>query len=156
MADFKYEFPLDGRSGKMWHMTYKVHRVVGLKPGAARNSTRILLMFNQALDSTQEADLNTFMARADIFDAIHTGFIEGTGTNVFVVKDLFYSRAAIDAWIASMGISGLDGMMFAVESDPIGNPGIYDEIHIHFNKLLTQQDKKKVANAYSGAGDWQA
>ena len=156
MADFKYPFPRDGRDGKMWHMMYKIERIVGLKPGASRNSTRILLFFDQALDSTQETDLNAFMAQADIFDAIHTGFIEGTGTNVFVVKDLFHNRAALDAWIASMGISGLDAMMFAVESDPIGNPGVYDEIHIHFNKLLTQPEKKDVENAYSDAGDWQA
>ena len=155
MADFQYPFPLDGRAGKMWHMMYKIQRIVGLYPKASRNMTRILLIFDQQLDSTQETDLNTFMARSDIFDAGHVGF-QATGTNVFVVKDLFHNKAALDAWVASMGISGADAMMFAVEGDPIGNPGVYDEIHIHFNKLLTTPEKHDVENAYSDAGDWQA
>jgi hypothetical protein len=115
--------------------------------------TELIFFFDQELTTQQENDLDALMA-GDPREPSFTGLQE-TGTQVFVIKDLFGDREWFDAWFASMGIPG-DAMMFFVESDPVGNPGAYDQIHIKFSKLLTNPDKRKVENAFTAAGDWQA
>lgn len=153
----RYTYPLNGRSGKIWHVSWKIWKVLGFEPDRmARTQTSFSVEFETPLTTEQETDLDNLMTDATLFDPQLSGFISGTGTNVFVVNDLFMSTEHFQAWIDGMGISGLDAIIFAVESDPIGNPGVYDRMEIHFNKILTNPEKNKVVAAYAAAGDWQA
>jgi hypothetical protein len=154
MANFKYKYPKPTDTGHHWHTLYKAWIVTGIRPlGKSETMTDCIIIFDQELTTQQETDLTAMMA-GDPREPSFAGFQE-TGTQTFVVKDLFGKREWFDAWFASTGISG-EAMMFFVESDPVGNPGVYDEIHIKFTKLLTNPNKNAVESAFAAAGDWQA
>jgi hypothetical protein len=144
MARFKYTYAKPAVTGHHWHTLYKAEKVTGIRPlGKSETMHHCNIFFDQELTTQQETDLAEMMA-GDPRSPSFTGLQE-TGTQVFVVQDLFDKVTLFEQWFASTGIAG-EAMMFFVG----------DEIQIKFTKLLTQPEKKAVENAYAAAGDWQA
>lgn len=144
MARFKYTFAKPAVTGHHWHTLYKAEKVTGIRPlGKSETVHHCNIFFDQELTTQQEADLEAMMAgdpRGPRFEGL-----QESGTQVFVVQDLFDTVELFEQWFASTGIAG-EAMMFFVG----------DEIHVKFSKLLTNPEKKAVESAFAAAGDWQA
>lgn len=151
-----YSYDINGRSGKRWHIIIKVEKVIGIKPGVSITSNdKIHLRFPTDLTIQQETDLDALMTDPTLFEPRLTGFVEDPG-QVVTIEDVFMSMERFNNWIASLGISGLEAMQFAVESDPIGNPGVYDIIELHFNRAISVQEKKDIIDGYKALVNWKA
>lgn len=153
MAEYRYD--LDGRSGKFWHVVWKVRKMYevaipsGTVPeltGMSIAATEIVLRFAEPLTTEQENWLATLITDPDLFAPHMTGFVTVPG-NVWAIIDVFEDMEDFNAWIDSMGISGLRGMLF---EDADGN------MEVHFNRTLTKQEKTDVLQAYQALGNWKA
>lgn len=156
----RYDFPKVTADGEWYIALYKVEVYLegtGITVGSSRTDDAEHFYFSEELTSQQLTDITAILADADILEPTYTGLQE-TGTQIFVIEDKFGRKEWFDAWFESMGFSGpfSKAMMFPVESDPVGSPGVYDQIHIKFTKLLTSQDKKAVEDAAKVLYHWLA
>jgi hypothetical protein len=152
-----YRYPLDGRSGKNWHVLWKIDKVLGFSAYSASFTLKeILVGFETALSPDQEAKLAELMADESLFKAGLAGFVGDIDSNVYVVKDVFMHTKKFKAWIESIGIDDLDATVWAVESDPVNSPKVHDRMEIHFNRLLTHSERVQVESGYARLGSWKA
>ncbi len=145
--EYHYSFPRIQATGNTWHMLQKIQLLVGLEPTGSHNSpTATLITFNQELTTQQEQDLANLLLQPDIYDPGWPGF-QITPDQCLYIDDIFDEEADFAAWLASIGVSGLDGLRWFVEK--VQGSGNRNGIQITFNKVLTQPDKNKILNAYA-------
>lgn len=150
-----YRYPLGGRSGKNWHVLWKIRKLLGIETCNLYFTLKeILVEFETPLPPDQEAKLVELMADENLFKAGMPGFVSEVDSNIFVVQDAFMRIGFFNNWIKSMGIENLDAMVWAVASDPVNNPTEYDRMEIHFSRLLTHSERVKVEEGYARLGSW--
>lgn len=153
-----YGYPLDGRSGKNWHVLWKVRKVMNDESATITimGGKTIVVEFDAPLSFEDEEKLKELMTDKHLFDPVFPGFVNEVDSNVFVIQDAFMRIAFFNSWIESMGIENLDAMIFAVASDPVNHPTEYDRMEVHFSRLLTASERAKVEEGYARLGGWKA
>jgi hypothetical protein len=113
---------------------------------------QIHVNFSTDLDAQQQTDLEALIS-GDPYAPGFAGYLDDSGNTLFI-RDLFDQVEWFDAFINSIGISGLQATMWYV---PTGDNGTKkDGIMLKFNKVLTQGDKKKIKDAYADNANWGA
>ena len=148
----RYEYPVIG--GMTWNLSQKCELALGIKPaGIARTGARTWVTFDVELTPQQKTDLDAIMAADPIGPTGFVGFLDTAGNDLYI-GDIFDKDVNFDAWVASLGISGLQAVRLFIEGDPVGSPGDYNRIVVKFNKLLTVPERKKVEDGYKDNFGW--
>jgi len=128
-------------------MLQKIQLLTGLKPTGSHNSQdSTVIAFDQELTVQQQQDLTNLLQQPEIYDPGWTGF-QTTPDSCLYIDDIFEDDADFAAWLATINISGLDGLRWFVEK--VQGSGNRNGIQITFNKLLTQPDRNKILSAYA-------
>lgn len=144
---YRYSFQRVQVSGYSWHALQKIKQITGMDTVGGHSTPNITeMIFSQPLTLQQETDLTNLLQQPDLYDPGFAGF-QATPSNCLYIDDLFDDDADFAAWLATINVSGLDGLRWFVEK--VQNSGNRNGIQITFNKLLTQPDKNKILSAYA-------
>jgi hypothetical protein len=148
----EYRYPKINASGFRWHIIYKFWLLTGVQVHTMYDTAnQTIFRFESELTTEQETTLASLATDPDPFSPDSPITLDDTN-QTFFIRDLFGSKSWFVEWIDSMGIPGLVATMWFVSTGDHGTRK--DGILVKFNKILTQQDRKKIEEAYAGAGQF--
>ena len=146
MVKHSYSYPRDERSGRAWHMRFKVNELIGEMPESAISEDAIVLTFKVDLDTEEQVKLGSLMARPDLFEPSHAGYID-TAKQVLLIEDAFDNEKVFNEWIEKMGIPDLKAMYFAIGRT---------HMEVHFSRVLSQPERQDILKAAKNLMSWKA
>jgi hypothetical protein len=145
--EYRYSFPEVQGTGKTWHMTHKIHKLLGIRPtGRHDTEGQTVIIFDSELTDMQISTLTEFLKRPDVYGPVFEGFMSDPSNSLFIT-DIFDKDKDFDEWLSSTRIPGLDGVRFFVEK--VEGSGNNNGIIIRFNKPLSQGEKNRILEAYA-------
>lgn len=132
----EYKYPqIDRTVGYAWNAMQRIERVVGLRPTATGDSGGFTFVnFSRELTEQEKSLLDSLMAENPT--------LPPTSTNTqFVIRDVWSQKSFIETQM------GLPYQVFYSQSVP--GSGVVDQIELHFNKVLTTQERNKIINEYA-------
>lgn len=134
--NMEYKYPqLDRSVGYAWNALQRIEQVVGLRPTAVGDSSGFTFVnFARELTVGEKALLDSLMASNPT--------LPPTSPNTkFVIRDIWTQKSFIETQM------GLPYQVYYSQSVP--GSGVVDQIEIHFNKVLTTQERNKIFSEYS-------
>lgn len=134
-----YDYPyVSGSGGSRWTMNQRIQETLGFRPrqtckAQVNGEIRTVVSFDSELTAQQKADLDALMASnpASAPDSVGT---------VFVIKDLY------EGFLQFCNDIGFTARIYFTDSVP--GLEYSDQIEIHFDETLTNQQKNKVLSEY--------
>ena len=115
---YRYQFQRVQVTGYSWHALQKIKRITGMEDVGGHSTPDMTeMIFPQPLTPQQETDLANLLLQPDLYDPGFPGF-QATPDNCLYIDDIFDKDADFAGWLASIGISGLDGLRWFLEKVP--------------------------------------
>jgi len=131
-----YRYP-QVNGGYRWNMLQRIEQEVGIAPSGTSDiqvdeTWHTCIMFNRQLTESEKISLDALIENSPTFPP--------SSPTRFLVKDVWNQREAIAEAI------GIPYRIFYSQSIPGGE---VDQVELHFDRVLTDQEKVKVREEYA-------